>query len=315
MFNKIAIRNIPAAIWDGLVGLANQHERSTEAEARYAIKSWVEPHLRDDGRTARRVEVSARLRDLLEQVVETRNGRALKPSHIAEAIAESHAEAVEAWFSGEKEPSFKQLEAIASYLGGSPEWLKHGDRQMFTVETARIPENPTQAMSWLLDLDSTEKVTFLHLVRTADETGSFVVVKQYGELHCKTVITPYHLSEEIGAGGEAALAHLAVIFELLYRYYVKAGDRLMVKSYLMPKEDFQKLCSGKVHPLIPLRSGGWAALWWEDFWDEKQFPEQDYWPGWISLCERIEQVVGLKQHLCEEKELIRSGQHPLLKIS
>lgn len=314
MFNKIAIRNIPAAIWDGLVGLANQHDRSTEAEARYAIKSWVEPHLRDDNRTARKVEVSARLRDLQAQVVEAKNGRALKPSHIAEAIGESHAEAVEAWFCGTEEPSFKQLEAIAKYFGASRDWLKHGDRQMFAVESARIPEDPAQAVSWLLDLDSTEKVTYLHLVREADETGSFVLVKQYGEWNCKVLITPYHLSEVIGAGGEAALAYLSLIFELLYKY-LRAGDRLMVKSYLLPKEDFQNLCSGKVHPLIALRSGGLAALWWEDFWNEELFPKQDYWPGWSALCERINRVVKLKPLLHEEKELIRSGQHPLLKIS
>lgn len=312
MFGKIAIRNIPAAVWEGLEVLAGQHDRSIEAEARYALRSWVEPLMQRNERSARRTEVSARLRDLLDQVSKAIRGRPLKPSHIAQAIGEDYAEGVENWFTGEIEPSFKQLDAIAAYLGGASEWLKHGDRQMFSVESERIPEDPAEGTTWLLDLGEAEKVTYLHLVREADETGSLLIVKQYGDWRCKTYTTPYHVSEEIGAGGESSLACLSVVLELLYKHYVKAGG-LTIKSYLLPKEKFRILCEGQTHPLMILREGAGEAPWWEDFWDVEQFRKQDYWPGWKSVCERIYRVVEQKPYLQEKRDLIRSGKHSFFK--
>lgn len=113
LFGKIAIRNIPSEVWAGLESLAAQNDRSTEAEARHALRNWVEPRLQKQERSARRTEVSARLRDLLEQFNAARVGSAIRPSHIAHEIGEQHAEPVEQWFTGELEPSFKQLEAVA----------------------------------------------------------------------------------------------------------------------------------------------------------------------------------------------------------
>jgi plasmid stability protein len=45
MFSKIAIRNIPSQIFRALETLADLHDRSTEAEARQALRAWVEPLL------------------------------------------------------------------------------------------------------------------------------------------------------------------------------------------------------------------------------------------------------------------------------
>lgn len=315
MFGKIAIRNIPSAIFDGLVSLASRHERSTEAEARYALRAWVEPFLQENQRSNRRIKVSTRLREALDQVSKLLNGRLLEPSQIAEAIGEELAEPLENWFIGEKEPTFKQLDAIATYLGCSADWLKHGNRKMFPVETQRIPEDAKSGVSWLLDLDSNDRVTHLHLVRESDESGSLLLIKQYGEWRCKTYMTPYHVSEVIGAGGESSLAHLSVTLELLYKYWGKMGERLVVKSYLMPKESFGLICGGTEHPLAILREKGREELWWEDFWDLAQFPEHNYWEGWANICDRIHRVVQSKPHLQEELELIRSGKHPLLQKS
>lgn len=313
MFGKIAIRNIPTAIWEGLETLASQHDRSTEAEARHALRTWVEPLMHRNERSARRVEVSARLRDLLEQVNKAIHGSAIKPSHIAQEIGESKAENAEKWFTGEEEPSFKQLEAVASYLGGSSAWLQHGDRQMFDVESTRIPERATEGVTWLLDLDREEQIRYLHIVRENDETGSLVIIKQYNDWRCKIYTTPYHISEVIGAGGEASLANLSVIFELLYEYYTKRGGSATIKSYLVSKEDFKKLIEGKSHPLSIIRNNN-DIPWWEDFWDITQFRKQGYWSGWKSVCERIYRVIELKPPLQEERELIKSGQHPLLLL-
>lgn len=309
MLGKIAIRNIPAAIWEGLETLARQHERSTEGEARYALQSWVEPQIQRKERSARRIEVSARLRDLLEQTNKAVRGRVIRPSHIAQEIGEDYAECVENWFSGEQEPSFKQLDAIAAYLGGVSVWLRHGDLQMFPIESARIPESPAEGVEWLLDLAEPEKVSYLHLVRNSNETGSLAIVKQYSDLRCKTYITPYHVSEVIGGGGESSLAYLSVILELLYKYYTKCGTKVTIKSYLLSEEKFSVLLAGRTHPLSLLREIS-DTPWWEDFWDVTQFRKQEYWSGWKSVCERIHRIVESKPYHQEQLELIRSQTHP-----
>lgn len=310
---KILVRNIDPDSFNALEVLAKKNERSTEAEARFAIKHWVLAFQQANERSARRLEVAARLQELLRNVNEARHGKPLRPSHVAQAIGEDCAEDVEKWFTGEKEPSFDKLAAIAGYLGGVAEWLQHSDRQMFPTESTRIPEDAGEGVSWLLDLNGSLKLHYLYLVRDLSDTGSFAVVKQYGEWQCKTFTTPYHVSEEIGAGGESSLAHLSLIWQLLYKCYTTASSETPpIKSYLLHKDDFLAMCAGKVHPLTALRNGR-DAPWWEDFWDSSQFPKQSYWPGWKSVCERIRRVVELKERLLEQRNRIESGEHPLLK--
>jgi hypothetical protein len=151
------------------------------------------------------------------------------------------------------------------------------------------------------------------LVREDSQAGSLALVKQYGGWRCQTYTTPYHVSGEIGSGGEASLAHLSVVLEMLYKYYVKAPPPvpLVIKSYLLQSDRFEKLLGGQVHPLSVLRDGS-ERPWWEDFWDEGQIRKQEYWPGWQSICSRIRGVVASKAYLQEERNLIRSGQHPFL---
>lgn len=313
MFGKISIRNIPDDIWKGLERLASQHDRSVEAEARYALRAWVEPLTLRDERNARLVEVSTRLRYALAQVNEIQM-KPLKSSHIAQAIGEQSAKDTADWFIGEKEPTFAQLEAIAAYIGVEKTWLQHGDGHTFQVEYARIPENSTEGVKWLLDLENAEKPIFLRIIRENSNTGSLAIVKQYDEWRCKTYTTPYHISEEIGAGGESSLTYLAVIFELLYKYYVGYKGNLIIKSYLLSKEKMKDLREGNIHPLAILKEQQ-DLPWWEDFWDENQFQKHDaddYWQGWKKFCQRINHAIEQRSYLLEEKNLIRSGAHAFL---
>lgn len=315
MFGKIAVRNIPNEVWERLEILAKAHDRSTEAEARYALRSWVAPSIRDDNRSARRTEVATRLTDLLEHVNKAIHGSEIRPSHIAEEIGESHAEETENWFAGTSEPSFKQLDKVASYLGGVRIWLQHGDRQMFPAESMRLPENAVEAAKWMFDIGEAERPTKIMFVREVAEAGSLVVVKQYGRWRCSSYLTGMNVSEVIGAGGEAALAHFSILLELMYKYYTTAGENntnIVIKSYQLSPDKFRLLYEGKEHPLILLRNIP-DQPWWEDFWDVDMFRKQEYWPGWKSLCERIYRVVELKAYLQEERTLIRAGHHVFLK--
>jgi plasmid stability protein len=314
MFGKIAIRNIPSDIWEALGSMAALHERSTEGEARYALRAWAEPFLNRKERSARRSEVSARLRSVLDEVNAARRGSHIRPSHLAQAIGENYAEVVENWFTGEVEPSFSQLAATADYLGAVPEWLQHGGGHIFPVESGkRLSEDPFEAVTWLLDLGSDSKLTNLYFVRENSESGSLMIVKEYPDYRCKTFTTPYHVSDEIGAGGETALAHLSVTWELLYKKYGSARCGTHVGSYIIAPEKFKALYKGNTHPLVILRDAP-SKPWWEDFWDMNQIPNQTYWTGWQSLCTSIQRVVESKTHLKEQRALIRSGEHPILKV-
>lgn len=315
MLGKIAIRNIPQQIWAALESLATEHDRSTEAEARHALRAWVEPSLIQHERSARLSEVSVRLRSLLEQVNEASSHTAIRPSHLAQAIGENYAEKVEDWFIGREEPSFSQLKATAEYLGANVAWLQHGDNHMFPVAIHRLSDDAAEAVIWLLNWDEAEpdtKVKSLHLVREASKTGSLLLIKELQNGHCKTFTTQYHVSDQIGAGGESALAHLWVTLELLYKRYTRGGGITHVDSYLLKPAEFKELYTGNTHPLTILCKEP-KALWWEDIWDQNMYQKNEYWPGWRLLCESINRVVASRSNLVQERDKIRNGDHPFLK--
>lgn len=308
---KILIRSISDVIWQGLEFLAGKNERSVESEARFAIKRYVEAQMQKDERSSRLIEVSVRLNEALGQVNSFKRGGVIKPSKIAEAIGEQRAEDAENWFTGLKEPSFQQLEAIADYLGCGPNFLKHGDGELYPTQYCRIPEDAGEGIKWLLDPDGHKEVIGLHFLRSADETGSLLVVKQYDETKCKVFTTPYHISEHIGNGGETALKHLSVMFELLYKIYPNMPV-MNIKSYLVNNEDLRPIFEGKTHPLFVIQNEAKEQPWWEDIWDFAQVQKSNYWPGWKELCARINRIVEMSPRVLKERESIRDNSHPLL---
>lgn len=314
MFGKISIRNIPQQIWAALEALAAEHDRSTEAEARHALRAWVEPSLLQHERSSRRTEVAARLRRLLEEVNSTHHGAPVRPSHLAQAIGEDHAEVVEDWFTGRIEPSFSQLKATAKHLGAVVSWLQHGDNHMFPVISQRLPDNAAEAVTWLQTWDKEEpdtKVRAIHIVREVSINGSLLVVKESESGHCKTFTTQCHVSDQIGAGGESSLAHLWVTLELLYKHYTRGRTGVAVNSYLLKPSEYEALWSGNTNPLFILR-GSSKIPWWEDIWDKDMYQKKDYWPGWKPLCESISRSIDSRSKLAEERDKIRNGEHPFL---
>jgi len=249
---------------------------------------------------------------MLTQVNSGQRGTKLTPSHIAEAIKEERAEDVEDWFLGEKEPSFPQLSAIASFLGVDSDWLKHGDKTLYPPAYERLSENPFEAVDWLLSWDLADnqsddgKLKTLHLIRADNPTGGLYMVKESDKGHFRTFYTPIHVSEEIGAGGEASLAALFVTLELLYKRYTAMGNGIMVLGYQLRPDDIAQLTNGNTHPGSLLKEGS-RSMWWEDIWDSEMAPKHNYWPGWKSLYERIERVISARTHLNELRTQIRQG--------
>lgn len=311
MFNKIVIQDVPKQVLTELETLAGLHDRSLEAEARQALRAWAEPPSATMNRNSRRSGIAARLNHVLQQENAARQAAKLVPSHIAEAIGEARGEDVEDWFLGEKEPGFTQLSAIAHFLGVDPAWLKHGDRTPYPCEWQRLPENPFDAVDWLLRWEDTAsqvhaKVRALHLIRAVKATGGLYVVKVSGQGQFRAYSTPIHVSEEIGAGGEAALAALFVTLELLYKRRIACGAGLEVHGYMMHTEDIALLMQGNTHPALLLKDGARSA-WWQDIWDAQRVPRHGYWEGWKSLHERIERVIAAREDLNRLRAQIRHG--------
>lgn len=314
MPQKIQIRNIPDDTWLMLERLASRHDRALEAEARHALRFWVDKHTVNPNTNDRLVELSKRLRYALAQVNEVIT-TPIKPSQIAQAIGETGAANTIDWFAGNQEPTFDQLSAIANHLGVEAKWLQHDDRKIFPVEHIRIPEDAGEGVRWLIDHDAPNKPRFIRLIREDDDAGTLFIVKQYSDWHCTTYVTPYNISEHIGAGGEASLTYLSLIFDLLYKYYVTCRGQLIIKSYIVPPDRIRALTDGKIHPLAALKDIH-DRPWWEDFWDESQFQRHDphyYWHGWRQFCERIKSAQEYSSSLMEVKKKIRAGEHPLLR--
>ncbi len=311
MFSKIVIRDVPKQVLLELETLASLHDRSIEAEARQALRAWVEPPSATMNRNNRRSGIATRLNHVLKQENAVRRGAKLNPSHIAEAIGEGRGEDVEDWFLGEREPGFMQLCAIARLLGVDPAWLKHGDGTPYPCEWQRLSENPCQAVDWLLSWEDMAsqvqaQVSALHLVRAVNTAGGLYIVKASGQGQFRAYSTPVQVSAEIGTGGEAALAALFVTLELLYKRRVACAAGLAVHGYMMHTEDIALLTQGNTHPALLLKESARSA-WWQDIWDAQQVPRHSHWEGWKSLHERIERVIATRDELNRLRATIRQG--------
>lgn len=323
--NKILVRGLDSEVLQALLVMADASDRSLEAEARTAIRSWVQPLLISQERSERRTQLSQRLARALAEVNEV--GRlGWRPSHVAQGIGSACAEPTEEWFLGRAEPTFAQLEEVADLLGVNRAWLQHGDGHPFPVGDVRLSEDPSQAVRWLLNFPDEPEAPLgpyqpvpafpemkrLVFVRSAGKTGALAIVKQRDDYRCKTYMTPTHVSDEIGAGGEAQLMALSVTLELLYKLYSKAGTP-PVTSWIVQEKDFSRLIAGQVHPLS-LDNGSVTQLWWEDFWDDSMKGRNTYWSGWGEITARIGKAISLTERLDKQRALIRSGEHPGLTM-
>jgi antitoxin FitA len=310
---KIAIRNVPADVLRALTDLAGQRDRSVEGEARHALRAWVEPQLRSDARSSRAAVIGQRLRHLLDELSAQGPGLPVAPSRIAEALGWTHAEALESWVSGESEPSFSELRAVAEVVGCSADWLAHGEGQPFPSQYARIPEDSDAGAKWLLQpvAEGGPRPSDVLLIRSDTKEGELAIVKRFSAWKAQVYRTPYHVSEVIGAGGETSLAWLTLVLERLSKRWTR-DSTLTVESYLLGEDVFRALLEGKRHPFNVLRSSrAVATCWWEDIWDETQYSkQQEYWPGWRSLTERIARVVDGRAIMKEQRDKMRGLKAP-----
>lgn len=307
---KILVRNIAPDIWAGLQALAAKHERSNEAEARYAIRTWVEQSAVQESRGLHNKQVAERLNWLIDHMSIVTNSK-IKVSHVAESIGEQYVSDAEKWFLGELEPSLSKLTLIAEHFGASAKWLQHGDYSPFEVRYKRLEENLEADIAWLYNRNETRKPVSLAFLREDDKTGALIIVKKYDEVHYEVFRTPYHISSEVGNSGAASLAYLTVLFEFIY----KKSSPVVASSYSTPKENWMALLDGKLHASIAIKSSD-RQLWIEDIWDLEMFSKtkkSGYWTGWHELCDTVYRHVKATPRLQKTRDQIQSGELPLLR--
>lgn len=282
--------------------LLNQHATSENLKA-------LESMLLRSSPTSRCSVVAERLNIVLNEINSLPIFPSLKPARVARGIGEEYAELVENWFAGKQEPSFKQLESIAAYLGINADWLLFGDGRKYQFGHHRVPESAVEGVKWLLGLDEVIRPTHVYFIRQKSQCGELIIVKRYNDWRCTIHQTPYHVSEEVGSGGESSLSHLLVIWHLLYVIYVKVGPT--IKSFILPPDEFNRLLGETNHPLLPLVHEH-GQPWWEDIWDRNMDGRNNYWPGWAELCQRMQGVVASKSFLANIEQQIESGEHPFI---
>ena len=248
-------------------------------------------------------EIPTRLNRLLEKVNADRYQK-VRPSHIAQLLGEERATDVEDWFLGKKVPTFAKLQAIADLYGINAPWLQHGDGQIYPIISEHLPRDSIEAAKLLLNWEGgNDALEVLHLIRQNDDEGSLYLVKKSRGNRYRIYHTSIHVSEVIGASGEADLMSLFVTLEIVYRRYT--GDsNIRVVGHQMSSKDVRILMTGNANPGPYLNSGN--DTWWEDIWDRKM-SENDYWPGYHALRDRIERAITSSKYLSECRVNIRTG--------
>ena len=249
-------------------------------------------------------EIPTRLNRLLAQVNADRYD-AVRPSHVAQMLGQDHTVEVEDWFLGKKAPTFTNLLDIAELFGVEAKWLQHGDGHIYSVEFEELPRNPGEAADLLLNWkDEEDQLQALHLIREMDDVGGLYIVKESKRDHFQIYHTPIHVSEVIGASGEADLMSLFVTLELLYKRRSAGRFEIRIIGHQLTREDMSLLVEGNTNPRLFLRKG--RSTWWEDIWD-REMNGNDYWSGYHPLRDRIERAIATSTYLTKWRENIQSG--------
>lgn len=292
----LMIRSLDDEIDAKLKTMAAQAERSKEAEARLALRHWVEGRSMSNWQA----EISGRIRHALDlaaspQRVQRGADYNIPPARLAEGIGEAFVGPVQGWIEGTHEPSLEQLKAVAGWCGVNQSWLVSGEGTPYRVEYERIPENPGQGAMALLAGQGEEITTLkaLRFFRVEGPRGDLTFLRHYRDGRAQVFTTPYvvpgDLAGETGGGGRSSLKSLLLTWEMLYAIYTKS-DRvpgLVISSHVISEDLDRQLRQGNDNPLALIERLR-PMPWWEDIWDGKQISRANYWPGWRETCAELQ---------------------------
>lgn len=260
-------------------------------------------------------EVATRLIDCLRMTNDLVSPD-LTPSRIAELQGEESASKFEDYFSGTKEPSFKELEKFSNFFGVNEGWLKHGNLPKFNVEYFRMSLNPEIAVCELLNLNDENKSrpTDIYLIRNMTKAGELLILRKYSKWSIDILRTPMHVSDVIGGGGYSMLKSFFVTLKILYELYISSSHRnsVNVRSFILVNNDYDDISDGIIHPLSILKNKN-SSTWWEDIWDASMYKKHEYWDGFGNIAQSIQEGVEKDEKLSDVVSKIKTHELDILK--
>lgn len=292
----LMIRSLDDEIDSKLKTMASEAERSKEAEARLALRHWVE------GRSMSKwqQEITGRIRRALDLAASPRRVQlgtdySISPARLAEGIGEAYIGPVQGWIEGTHEPSIAQIQAVARWCGVDEGWLVSGEGTPYRVEYERLSENPGEGAMALLAGKGDDVTTLkaLRFFRREGQRGDLMFLRHYRDGTAKVFTTPYvvpgDLAAETGGGGRSALKSLLLTWQMLYAIYTASHrvPNLMITSHVIPEDLDRQLRQGNDNPLALIERLR-PLPWWEDIWDTTQISKSNYWPGWRETCAELQ---------------------------
>lgn len=314
------IRKIPQWVIDGFNRICANSERLPEAEMRFALAQHVRFHddqaavavmQEKDAAVLRAREVGERLREMLTvfNLGLVSESLKLNNSRLAQAIGQQTVSDVAKWVAGQSEPKFDDLGAIAYQTGASFDWLAHGTGQMFSHTAKRIDEYAPNGAADIINSPRFKEVPAKIALLRNELSGDFSFVRLFDGGKWELNSPPYKISEKVGAGGESALNHLALIFAVLYKLWVRPGANnpvpSVIKSYNVDDEIYQRILSGIENVRYLIDKECTESPWWEDIWDTGGL-NHNHFDGYSDLADRIQSRIASNKKLAEVMDLIRS---------
>lgn len=215
--SSITVRLIPEDVIRQLEVMATNEGRSLEAQARHAIRMSVLPLQIENERRNRATGLAKRLNLAHRSFLERNPDQSEALSRIAEGIGMEVAEPVHQWFCGDKEPTFSEVKAVASYLGCNYDWLQHGEGVPFQSDEFQQIE----IMHEILPSDTTTFVIH-HYYDIGDQRVA--VQAPYGSDPRRAAIY-LQLKAEEWFGDSASVSNLGIAAALVAFYGCTHGVR------------------------------------------------------------------------------------------
>ena len=306
MFVKtINVRGLEPQVLAEMQALAQQNERSLEAEARLAIRQWCQLQQKQSSSQLEKYNqaLSARLQIVLDMANQISHNK-LSYSHIAEKFGHNDPSQVQTWFTGEAVPSFNETEHLSFLLGCDANWLKHGTnspyRRYFYDITKQSP------LFFAKDVINTTldglPVYKLHIVLN-ENNGYIYCIQEFEQNHlCYTYLSSsFYLKGEYGSSGLANTAR----FILMLLALDHLNSKVIIKGYTIEDKFAQSIFGkGEKHPLL-FRAYSKESPWNEDIID-KNYP-MSYWEGYKSLQQKVHQYIDNDELLTKYKKEILSS--------
>jgi hypothetical protein len=186
---------------------------------------------------------------------------------------------LESVFLGKREPSFAFIDHFCDCFGVDRKWLIEGRSAPFS-DSDLGPADPLGCLA-VIEAAKPERIYF---IRSHSKVGEVFILLQFADWKYKVLHRHWHISDHVGAGGEAQIFGFYKLIQALRAspYNMGCGGRIL------EPDKFDSLYSGEVFAGSIIEFPHREDPWWDDFTDvDHKFPiaanyEEWYGKGFIA---------------------------------